>query len=98
MLATAWRKYQKLPARGLSVASLPPETFYPVPSAVERGRRFDAPRTYPNATLVAHQWGHFYSKGHIHELGQRPLPAYARRPRQRFDLATPKTSPRSHST
>jgi mannosyltransferase OCH1-like enzyme len=87
MLATVWRKYQaSRKARQLErelppqAVLLPTSSFYPVAASVERGRAFDAPRTYPNGTLAAHQWGSFYTSGHVHELGRRPLPAFVEKP------------------
>ena len=74
MAATAWRAAP--PATGL----LPTETFYPVPARVERARDYDAPRSYPNATVAAHQWGHFYSGGVAANARVVPVPDSVRVP------------------
>lgn len=79
MMAPVWREYRKR-GRQPELVLLPTETFYPVRAAVERGRAFDAPRSYPNATLAAHQWGSFYTRGTLHDLGRQPVPAFLQRP------------------
>lgn len=87
LMAPVWRQYvaaaRKQPQLVQpDVVLVPTATFYPVPAAVERARAFDVPRDYPNETLVAHQWGSFYTTGRLHRLGQRPMPVppFVRRP------------------
>ena len=79
MMAPVWREYRKQ-ARQPELVLLPTETFYPVRAGVERSRAFDEPRSYPNATLAAHQWGSWYTRGKLHDLGRQPLPAFLERP------------------
>ena len=87
LMAAAWRQYRRERlASSPDLVLLPTPTFYPVDAAVERARPFAAPRTYPNSTLVAHQWGSSYTarrrgQRKLHALGSRPLPTFLHRPK-----------------